>query len=111
VVQPEKTELTDAEKQQEQDFQLKQQSYLQELSVYNRNVSMITLTLAGLILVLALTLSEPLTMIADGRLLGGIFTLLYGIGRGMATDNNQYRFVVAAVGLAVTLTLGYTKFS
>jgi hypothetical protein len=44
-------------------------------------------------------------------LLGGIFTLLYGIGRGMVTDNNRYRFLVAAVGLAITLGLGYIKFT
>ena len=63
------------------------------------------------VLAISLLLAEHLGVIADGLLLGGIFTLLYGVGRGMDTDSNKYRFLVATIGLAVTLVLGYVKFS
>jgi hypothetical protein len=69
------------------------------------------LSCAVIVLAVALLLAEKLGVIADGLLLGGIFTLLYGIGRGMDTDSNKYRFMVATVGLVVTLVLGYIKFT
>lgn len=91
-------------------FHVKQKAYDKAMWKYNRNVSVIVLVCAVVILAIALLFSAQLGLIADGLLLGGIFTLLYGIGRGMATDSNVFRFLVATVGLAITLTLGYTKF-
>jgi hypothetical protein len=104
-------EITKAERLQEREFNQKQQDYAKQISIYNRNVSIIALVFAIFVLIITLALSERLGVVADGLLLGGIFTLLYGIGRGIATDSNQYRFIVAAVGLFVTIALGYIKFS
>jgi hypothetical protein len=107
----EKYEPTAAEKKQEQQYNSQQKNYDKQLWHYNRNVSAIVLGCAVIILAISLLLAEKLGVIADGLLLGGIFTLLYGIGRGMTTDSNKYRFAVAAVGLMVTLGLGYFKFT
>ncbi|SRR5581483_2716645 len=90
-------------------FNARQQAYDTAMTNYNRNVALIILIAAVLILAIALIFAQKLDVIANGILLGGIFTLLYGIGRGMATDNNKFRFLVAAIGLGVTLLLGYTK--
>lgn len=107
----EKKEPTEAEKQEEKAFNARQKEYDQQMWHYNRNASLIVLVCAVVILTISLALSEKLGVIADGLLLGGIFSLLYGIGRGMATDSNKYRFLVAALGLVITLVLGYVKFA
>lgn len=104
-------ELTDSERRAEEDFSAQQRAWEKEMKEYNRNVSMIVLACAVVILVIALTLSDKLGVIADGLLLGGIFTLLYGIIRGMDSDDAKYRFLVASVGLLVALVLGYFKFT
>lgn len=96
--------------QQQQTFEAARRQYDQQMWRYNRNVSMIVLVSAVVILAIALLATDRIGLIADGMLLGGIFTLLYGVGRGMATDSNRYRFLVAAIGLAITIILGYVKF-
>lgn len=101
----------DVQKREEEAFIAKQKDFERAQWHHNKYVSIIVLICAVAILVIALSLSEKLGIIADGVLLGGIFSLLYGIGRGMATDSNKYRFLVASVGLAVTLILGYFKFT
>lgn len=106
-----KQELTDAQKQEEIVFNTEVKEYTKKMQVYYRNVSIIVLVCAVLVLIFSLTLTKYLGVITDGTLLGGVFTLLYGIGVGMATDNNKYRFIVAGVGLAITLLLGYLKFT
>ena len=107
----EKYEPTAVERKQEEQYNAQQKTYDNQLKHYNRNVSIIVLSSAVIVLAVTLLTAEKLEIIADGLLLGGIFTLLYGIGRGMATDNNKFRFGVAAVGLIVTLVLGYLKFT
>jgi hypothetical protein len=102
---------TEAQQREINAFHEKQKTYDQQMAIYNRNVSIIVLICAVVILAVALLFTDKLGIVADGILLGGIFSLLYGIGRGMATDNNKYRFAVAAVGLAVTIILGYFKFT
>jgi len=49
-------------------------------------------------------------MIADGILLGGVFTTAYGIIRGFMSDSSQFRFLVVTMGLLIALILGYVKF-
>lgn len=106
-----KTEITQADREQQMAYEKTQRDWSDKIAVHNRNVSIIALVFAVILLVVSLALSERLGIVGDGLLLGGIFTLLYGIGRGMATDDNQYRFIVSAVGLTVTLVLGYLKFA
>lgn len=102
-------DLTSTQQQEEIAFNNKQKTYNQQMYHYNRNASLIALVCAVIILVISLSFAEKIGVIADGLLLGGIFTLLYGVGRGMATNSNAYRFLVASVGLIVTIILGYLK--
>ena len=106
-----KKELSPVEQKQENSYQAARKSYDKKMNVYNRNVSIIVLASSVVILVIALLFADKLGIVADGILLGGIFTLAYGIGRGMVTDSNKYRFLVAAVGLVITLLLGYIQFT
>lgn len=43
-------------------------------------------------------------------MLGGLFVLLYSLGRGFASENSKYVFVVVTVGLVTVLYLGYHRF-
>jgi hypothetical protein len=73
-------------------------------------VSLLSLVLATLLLVIALQLSRRFGVLADGLLLGGVFTLLCGVGAGIGGGGRIAKFVVAGVGLLLTLVLGYVKF-
>jgi hypothetical protein len=85
-------------------------NYNQQSKPYSRNVSIISLVAAIIILIASLTLLSKIKMIADGILLGGVFTTAYGIIRGLMSDNSQFRFLIVTVGLLIALILGYIKF-
>lgn len=78
--------------------------------LYSRNVSVITTIASVLLLVIALTMLKKLDLLSDGLLLGGLFTQLYSIIRGFESQDNKFRFLVVAVGLATSLIVGYLKF-
>jgi len=61
-------------------------------------------------LIFSLTLLSKIKMIADGILLGGVFTTAYGIIRGLMSDSSRFRFFIIAVGLLIAFVLGYLKF-
>jgi len=80
------------------------------LNAYNRNVSIIALIASVTALSISLVLSHKLLVIADGVLLGGVFTLLYSVARVFGSGDDKVRFLVVAVGLCIALILGYIKF-
>jgi hypothetical protein len=71
---------------------------------------MIVLGAAVVLVVLGLILHAKTDVIADGLLLGGVFTLLYSIGRSFAGQDPKYSFTVTTVGLITTMVVGYLKF-
>lgn len=92
------------------EFNQNQEKYLEASKPYNRNVSIISLIASIVILTLSLTLLAKIKMIADGILLGGVFTTIYSIIRGLMSQSSQYRFLIVTFGLTIALTLGYIKF-
>lgn len=103
-------EETAEQKAIRQEFSLAQQKYMDESKPYNRNVSIISLIAAIIILISSLTLLNKIKMIADGILLGGVFTTAYSIIRGLMSEDSQFRFLIVTVGLVIALALGYIKF-
>lgn len=101
---------TAEQKREQAAFDERQAVYQEQNSTYNRNVSVITLGFAVVFLALGLILASRIDVIADGLLLGGVFTLLYSIGRGFVSAQNTYRFLVITAGLVVAFVLGYLKF-
>jgi hypothetical protein len=99
-------EITKEQIQQEK----RQENYQKDLKTYNRNVSVISLIAAIAYMIISLMLLKNLLLISDGLLLGGVFTLLYSIGRGFATNDSKFQFITVAIGLLISLTLGYIKF-
>jgi hypothetical protein len=53
---------------------------------------------------------DKIKIMADGVMLGGLFTLLYSLGRGFASESSKYVFAVTTMGLAIVLYLGYHRF-
>jgi len=92
-------------------FDTKQRAWEERMKTYNRNVSIITLITAVVLVVVGTLLGNKLAVIPDGIVLGGVFTLLYSLGRGFAAQNSKYVFMVATISMIVALALGYTRFA
>ncbi len=103
-------ELTEEQMAQQRDYDVAVKQYDLDMQPYNRNVSIVTLIAAIVFLVTSLIYEKKIKIIADGIMLGGLFTLLYSIGRGFASQDNKYVFVVVSVGLALVIYLGYHRF-
>lgn len=103
-------EYSSEQKQLDQTYQKDYATYNKKTEDYNRNVAMIVLGAAVVLLVLGLALETRIHVLADGLLLGGTFTLLYSIGRSFAGNDPKYSFIVVTVGLVVTMAVGYKKF-
>lgn len=103
-------EFTETEKAAEKLYQKQNDEYMEKMKPYNRNVSVVTLIAAVALMGASILLQKRIKIIADGVMLGGLFTLLYSIGRGFASENSQYVFLATTVGLAVTIYLGYQRF-
>lgn len=102
---------TDAEiDKAQQEAVAAQEEYSKQVSTYNRNVSIIALVAAVVFVAAGLMLASRINILSDGLLLGGVFTLIYSLGRGFMTDENTYRFMIVTAGLVVALVLGYIKF-
>ena len=63
-----------------------------------------------LFLMVGLVFAKQLSLIADGLVVGGVFTLLYSVARSFNGNDDLYRFLAVSVGLIVALTSGYIKF-
>jgi hypothetical protein len=92
------------------EFNQAQKDYSDQSKPYNRNVSILALVAAIVVLVASLTLLSKIKMIADGILLGGVFTTAYSIIRGLINEDTKFRFLIVTVGLLIALILGYIKF-
>ena len=77
---------------------------------WGRTTSIILMVTATLAMVVSLIRAGQLQVISNGLLMGGVFTMLYGVGWIIATDVSMTRFVVMAIALVITLALGYVRF-
>jgi hypothetical protein len=77
---------------------------------WGRTTSIILIALATLVMAVSLVRADQLPVISNGLLLGGVFTMVYGVGWIVSTDTSVSRFVVMSVALAITLGLGYARF-
>lgn len=77
---------------------------------WGRRTSIALIALATLAMVLSLVRGVQLPAISNGLLLGGVFTMVYGVGWIIVTDGSMARFFVVTAALAITLALGYLRF-
>jgi len=97
-------------KKMREEYNLSQRDFTEKFKSYSRNVSIISITAAIVILIASLTLLSKIKMIADGILLGGVFTTIYSIIRGLMSEDTKFRFLIVTIGLLIALVLGYIKF-
>jgi hypothetical protein len=88
----------------------KEEAYQERFSDYNRVVSSICVGVAVVLLVGSILWLSGLVVIGDGVTLGAVFTLFYGLIRAFMTEDERFRFLAVAVGLAILLALVYRRF-
>lgn len=94
----------------EKAYQLDFKTYQEQENKYSRNVSIIALAGAVLLLTASIIFERKIKLIADGIMLGGLFTLLYSLGRSFASQDSKYSFMAISIGLALVLYIGYHRF-
>ena len=77
---------------------------------WSRSTSIILIIFATVAMAVSLIRADQLPVISNGLLLGGLFTMLYGVGWIITTETSIGRFVVMTIALAITLALGYVRF-
>ncbi len=97
-------------KAEQEKFDQAQKDFNDKSKTYNRNVSIISLASAIIVMIASFAFLPKIKMIADGILLGGVFTTAYSIIRGLMSEDSHFRFLVVTVGLIIALVLGYIKF-
>lgn len=107
-------EMTDADRDQLREIG-RQRNELTEAAAdarkpWGRTTSIILIVFATFAMAVSLVRADQLPVISNGLLLGGVFTMLYGVGWIIASDNSVTRFLVMTVALAITLGLGYARF-
>ncbi len=80
------------------------------LEAWGRSTSIILIIFATLAMAVSLVRADQLPVISNGLLLGGLFTMVYGVGWIIATNASLARFAVMTVAFALTLALGYVRF-
>ena len=78
---------------------------------WGRTTSIILITFATLVMAIAVLRADQLAVLSSGLLLGGVFTMCYGVGMILATTTSVARFVVLTMALVVTIGLGYLRFA
>lgn len=81
-----------------------------EMKGWARITSIILVVFSTLVMSVSLIRSEQLRVISNGLLLGGLFTMIYGVGWVIFSGNSVARFAVIAFALVVAIGLGYLKF-
>lgn len=102
--------LTEEQRDEEIRHEKESLAYQKQLEPYNRNVAVIALAFSVILLMAGLLLASRIGVMSEGVLLGSIFTLLYSIGRGLASGDSVFQFITVTVGLVIALGLGYVKF-
>jgi Flp pilus assembly protein TadB len=77
---------------------------------WGRRTAIIVILLATLFMTVSVLRAVELPVISNGLLLGGVFTMIYGVGWIVVSDTTAVRFVMLTAALAVTLLVGYVRF-
>jgi hypothetical protein len=101
---------TAGQKEKIEEYHQKQKAFQENISTYNLVVASISIGAAVLLLVGSIVWLSRLPVIGDGATLGAVFTLFYGLVRAFMSNNEQFRFVAVAIGLAIVVALVYWRF-
>lgn len=73
--------------------------------------SIVLLICATLVMLLSLAIADTGLVLANGALLGGLFTMIYAVGMGISADRQWLRLLVVAAALVITVGVGWWKFT
>ncbi|MFT3970830.1 MAG: hypothetical protein QM695_11290 [Micropruina sp.] len=82
-----------------------------EWNSYRLTTSIILLICATVVMLLSVAIANSGPVLANGALLGGLFTMIYAVGIGISAGQQWPRFLVMAAALAITVGVGWWKFS
>jgi hypothetical protein len=102
-----KANPTDAEVQQ---ASAAREAYDTAYQAYSRRVSIVSMGGAVILLALSLGLERKNKVMANGILLGGLFTLVYGVARGFVSRDTTTLFITVTIALALVMFLGFRRF-
>lgn len=102
----ESPEITRAQRNYEEQYK----KFEKDSQIYHRNVSIISIIVAVVFLMISLRLERRNHVITNGVMLGGVFVLIYSIGRGIASTDTKYTFIAVSISLIVVVYLGYRRF-
>ena len=107
-------ELTIEEREQIQELQNRRTELIEAAQEARKpwamSTSIILIIFATIVMAASLVRADQLPVINNGLLLGGVFTMLYGVGWVVATHASILRFLVMTAALVITLGLGYARF-
>jgi hypothetical protein len=107
-------ELTPAEREEfeaiERERRERAEAEASAREAWGLGTSIILIVFATIAMAVSLIRADQLPVISNGLLLGGVFTMVYGVGWIIATDQTVTRFVVMTVALVITLGLGWVRF-
>lgn len=107
-------ELTTADRNRIQEI-VRQRNELEDAAEQARQrwalrTSIILIVLATLAMAISLVRADRMTVISNGLLLGGVFSMLYGVGWIATADTTITRFLVMTAAFVIALGLGYARF-
>lgn len=91
-------------------YEQEYRAYEKVAQVYHRNVSIVAMVFAIALLAISFMLERRNSVITNGVMLGGVFVLIYSIGRGVASTDTKYTFIAVTISLAIVIYLGYRRF-
>lgn len=103
-------ELTPEEQQQWAGYELERRAWEREFMRHSRDVGVATLAVSVVLLAVSLAVERRRPVLAQGILLGGLFTLLHSVVRSLVSQDTLVTFGVVTVALVVVLYLGYHRF-
>lgn len=108
------TSLTDADRTQlrqiSEEIARAQEAQTVERDRWGRTTSIILVAFATVVMAISLVPANQLPIINSGLLLGGVFTMMYGVGWIFMSTASYARFGVVTAALVITLVLGYVRF-
>lgn len=111
VLALETAEPTDEQQQALAAYERDRDAWEDAAMAHSRDVGVAALVSSVVLLALGLWVERRRPVLAQGALLGGLFTLFYSVVRSLMSQDTLVTFAVVTVALAVVLTLGYRRFA
>jgi hypothetical protein len=94
----------------QQQYDKASEQYQADTKAYQRNVSIILVLAAIVVVALGVWLQRRADIIGEGLQLGGIGTSIYAVGMASAADDRVMRFVAVTLFLAAVISVVYFRF-